>query len=336
MQYYPPPLPPTPVVVNGVVNVQPQIVHAGRPVVTGVPVTSLPIFGAGGATRQDMPLTVGVGALKLPQRWGGHRIPVRLHVFIFVMPVLLALMALVRGGGPAFALVFISFGPLGVLMVLVHELGHIAEAARHGCTPSHILLWPLGGLAVVATCGQSHRQFALIAAAGPATHVPMILGWLLLLASTGQWTTSTGLSTHSLQLDTADGWFAALFLNQVQYNLLTLCFNLLLPCFPLDCSQILVSLLCMRGWPKMEVAKVILVSSAVVLVALCLYAFVGIASGEPTASFGLFGAIWLGLQTHQLYGFYKQGAAALEQYPLFRGGPGGGGGGEGLPPAGRV
>jgi Zn-dependent protease len=48
-------------------------------------------------------------------------------------------------------------------------------------------------------------------------------------------------------LDTADGWFAALFVYQVQYNLAMLCFNLLLPCFPLDCSQIAVSLLCMRG-----------------------------------------------------------------------------------------
>jgi len=162
----------------------------------------------------------------------------------------------------------------------------------------------------------------------------MILGWLVLLVSTGHWTISTGLSTRSLQLDTAGGWFAALFLFQVQYNLITLCFNLLLPCFPLDCSQIVVSLLCMRGWPKMEVAKLILGSSAAVLVALVLYFFVGIASGEPTAAFGLLAAIWLGLQTHQLYQYYKQGPAALEQYPLFRGGPGRVG--EGLPPAGPV
>ena len=317
------------------------------PVVAGVPVTSvdpcsaggatrqgmLTPFVAGGATRQDMPLTVGVGALKLPQRWGGHRIPVRLHVLILVFPVLsslLALLALLRAGVPAFALVFVSRGPLGVLMVLVHELGHIAEAARHGCTPSHILLWPLGGLAVIATCGNSHRQHALIAAAGSATHVPMILGWLLLLASTGH-LTSTGLSIRLQQLDTADGWFAALFAYMVQYNLIALCLNLLVPCFPLDCSQIVVSLLCMRGWPKMKVAKFILGSSAVVLVALSLYSFLGIASGDPTASLGLFVALWLGMQTYQLYTLYKLGPLALEQHPLFRGGAG-----EGLPPAGRA
>ena len=117
----------------------------------------------------------------------------------------------------------------------------------------------------------------------------------------------------------------------MQYNLVMLCFNLLVPCFPLDCSQIIVSLLCMRGWPKMKVAKLILGSSAVVLLALGLYAFLGIASGDPTATLGLFLALWLGMQTFQLYTLYKLGPLALEQYPLFRGGAG-----EGLPPAGRV
>ena len=150
------------------------------------------------------------------------------------------------------------------------------------------------------------------------------------IASTGHLST-TGLSTRSLRLDTADGWFAALFVCQVQYNLVMLCFNLLVPCFPLDCSQIVVSLLCMRGWSKMKVAEFILGSSAVVLLALGLYAFLGIASGDPTATLGLFLALWLGMQTYQLYTLYKLGPLALEQYPLFRGGAG-----EGLPPAGRV
>ena len=152
--------------------------------------------------------------------------PVRLHVLILVFPVLSSLLALLRAGVPAFALVFVSRGPLGVLMVLVHELGHIAEAARHGCTPSHILLWPLGGLAVIATCGNSHRQHALIAAAGSATHVPMILGWLLLLASTGH-LTSTGLSIRLQQTSAANQSSVVSTAGAV-----------------LDCSQIIVSLLC--------------------------------------------------------------------------------------------
>ena len=118
---------------------------------------------------------------------------------------------------------------------------------------------------------------------------------------------------------------------QVQYNLVMLCFNLLVPCFPLDCSQIVVSLLCMRGWPKMKVAEFILGSSAVVLVALSLYAFLGIASGNPTALLGLFVALLLGMQTFALYTLYKLGPVSLKQCSLFRGGAG-----EGLPAAGRA
>ena len=38
--------------------------------------------------------------------------------------------------------------------------------------------------------------------------------------------------------ETADGFFAVLFILQLLYNLLTLGFNLLVPCFPLDCSQV--------------------------------------------------------------------------------------------------
>ena len=152
--------------------------------------------GAGDASRRDMPWTVPCGALRLPARWGGHRVPILLHLLLLAMPLLAGLSTLARGdGGLAFLIVLLSTGPLGVLMVLVHECGHIAEAARHGCTPSHILLWPLGGLAVTASCGRSHRQHALIAAAGPATHVPMIVCWFGLLASTGHLTLSTsGLS----------------------------------------------------------------------------------------------------------------------------------------------
>ena len=178
---------------------------------------------------------------------------------------------------------------------------------------------------MIATCGNSHRQHALIAAAGSATHVPMILGWLLLLASTGH-LTSTGLSIRLQQLVRG-----ALRVHGAVQPDRAVRLNLLVPCFPLDCSQIIVSLLCMRGWPKMKVAKFILGSSAVVLVALSLYSFLGIASGDPTASLGLFVALWLGMQTYQLYTLYKLGPLALEQHPLFRGGAG-----EGLPPAGRA
>jgi len=86
---------------------------------------------------------------------------------IVVMPLLSSFGILIAGGGAeAFFLVLIATGPLLYVTVLVHEIGHIAEAARHGGTPSHILLWPLGGLAITRYHPTSHRENALIAAAG--------------------------------------------------------------------------------------------------------------------------------------------------------------------------
>ena len=46
-------------------------------------------------------------------------------------------------------------------------------------------------------------------ATGPATHVPMLLSWLVLLAMTGHG--GQGLSMVGLKLNTASGWFAAVF-----------------------------------------------------------------------------------------------------------------------------
>jgi Zn-dependent protease len=307
----------------------------GVPVSHGMPVQGVPVlppparvidqthgnpFGAAQIVSQDMPMTVSCGTLKLPARWGGHRVPIRLHAMIGVVPLVSAFTVLARGGGGlGFLLVLLSTGPLLVVMTLVHELGHISEAARHGCTPSHILLWPLGGLAVISTAEQSHWQHAQIAAAGPATHVPMIAVWLLLLALTGHMT----LSMAQLTLATADGWFAILFAQQVINNLVVFGFNLLLPCFPLDCSQIVVSVLLMRGWPLLRVAHAILVSSAVALVAVVGHAIAGIAAGWPSASLGLVVAVFLGVQISQLHAAYQVGPDALEMYPLFRGRTGG-------------
>ena len=114
-----------------------------------------------------MPGTYPCGAVTMPRRWGGHRVPIRIHGLIIVMPLLSSFGILIAGGGAeAFFLVFIATGPLLTATVLVHEIGHIAEAARHGGTPSHILLWPLGGLAITRYHPTSHRENALIAAAG--------------------------------------------------------------------------------------------------------------------------------------------------------------------------
>ena len=304
-----------PAVVQGVPVQQHQSAVIVHPVIVQQrPLTSEGWLGQRSANGLP-PGTVSIGSFRVPARWGGHAVPVYLHVMLLVMPLVAGLAILAQGGGGmAFLLVLVVTGPLLVLMVFVHEVGHVAEAARHGCTPRLILLWPLGGLAVIATTAVDPKHRALIAAAGPATHVPMVLFWLVLLSCTGHFT----LSTRQLLLNTPDGWLAALFVFEVVYNLATLAFNLLVPCYPLDCSQIIISLLCVHGWPKLKIAEAILASSCVVLFLLAGYAIWGMGSGEPSAALGLFTVIWLALQSVTLYQAYQLGEPGLSVHPLFR------------------
>ena len=71
----------------------------------------------------------------------------------------------------AFFLALVAFGPGLYGTVLIHEIGHMLVASRLGQAPEVILLWPLGGLAVIANYGASHMDQIKIALAGPMTHV---------------------------------------------------------------------------------------------------------------------------------------------------------------------
>lgn len=280
------------------------------------PQNSTALAWASQETQIDMPGTFPCGAITLPKRLGGHRVPVRIHFLIVVMPVVSGISVLAtRGGASAFFLVLITTGPLLSATVLIHEIGHIFESARHGGTPSHILLWPLGGLAITRHSATSHRENALIAAAGPATHMPMLLLFLALLATTGY--LDRGLSTKGLELDSAPGWFAALFIMMMNLNLAMFVFNALVPCFPLDCSTMLVSVLCLRGWPATRVARTVIWSSVFVLVVLLVYGLVAIGMGDGSGFFTLVMAAWLAVQTYKLHGLLVTGG--LSQHPLFAG-----------------
>ena len=112
-------------------------------------------------------------------------IPIRVHIF---MPLLWAFMTLqgLTFGFNRYGLVAVSYfallyGPVLWGTVLVHELGHAFVARRHGIPCSHILLWPLGGLAVLGP-GSSPITANIdlkVALAGPFTHLPQFLIWYL-------------------------------------------------------------------------------------------------------------------------------------------------------------
>ncbi len=133
---------------------------------------------------------------------------------------------------------FLLGGPVLFLTVLIHELGHAAMAVSLGGHVDRVLLWPLGGLAYISFFGEtSPKSDALVAIAGPLTHLPMVAAWcgLMALSSGGivqlSWPLSWGYDLWLSVCAGAIGIQIALFL-----------FNLV-PAYPLDGGRLFGALL---------------------------------------------------------------------------------------------
>merc|ERR1711920_755069 len=98
-------------------------------------------------------------------------------------------------------------------------------------------------------------------------------------------------------------------------NIGMLLFNLLIPCFPLDCSQILLASILSCGSEVGTAAMVMVGLSAPVLLILAGIGIYGYFMGTPSATLNIVLAVWLGAQSWKLHQARVQGQ--LASYPLF-------------------
>eukprot|EP00322_Chrysochromulina_rotalis_P001311 CAMPEP_0115847080 /NCGR_PEP_ID=MMETSP0287-20121206/10194_1 /TAXON_ID=412157 /ORGANISM="Chrysochromulina rotalis, Strain UIO044" /LENGTH=534 /DNA_ID=CAMNT_0003300895 /DNA_START=145 /DNA_END=1750 /DNA_ORIENTATION=- len=230
-------------------------------------------------------------------------------------------------------LVYSTFGVFGT--VLVHEIGHVAAGLMLDCSPKHIILWPLGGLAVLADFPSVYMHRIIIAFAGPATHVPMFFVWLGLYAWTGcglgdedAMRAAAG-SDHACLIDPVRNkyfmtddvpvWLAWLFYYMMYLNLAMFVFNCLIPIVPLDASTILVSALLSCDRPKRQIAQVALLLSCLCLTTLLVLWLVFAFASEwrNQSPLMLFMLGFLGWNVWGLFSAYK--GDKLDKHPLFNG-----------------
>jgi Zn-dependent protease len=118
--------------------------------------------------------------------------------------------------------------------VLLHEFGHILMAGRFGVRTPDVILLPIGGVARLERIPEEPRQELLIALAGPAVTLAIVLVLYALLALTGEAPRLGGLDPDGPFLQTL-----------MRVNLYLLLFNLI-PAFPMDGGRVLRAILASR------------------------------------------------------------------------------------------
>jgi stage IV sporulation protein FB len=151
--------------------------------------------------------------------------------------------------GPAAAVGYTVFFVAFFLCIVLHEFGHITMARRFGVRTPDVILLPIGGVARLERIPDAPRQELLVALAGPAVTVAIIVLLLAIALATGE--TASGI------VETADAWLRGLagrgdfpddvplLVHLLIVNAVVLAFNLI-PAFPLDGGRVLRALLARR------------------------------------------------------------------------------------------
>ena len=159
-------------------------------------------------------------------------IPLRIHRLFLVYIAVVSLLGFIQGGlegSPEYGfMIFLVNGPVLFGTVLIHELGHCWATYRVGGTVEGILLWPLGGLAFIGHSGEA-KEDLFVSIAGPLTHIPQMIVWVILLAASADGDAS---------LTYSGVFFEDLCRHAIIINLSLFLFNLFCPAYPLDLSLI--------------------------------------------------------------------------------------------------
>jgi Zn-dependent protease/CBS domain-containing protein len=175
-------------------------------------------------------------------------IDIKVHAtFVFIL-----LLGAIQWGVP-FGLPGAVFGVIAMALlfacVVFHELGHSLSARYYGIGTREIILWPLGGLALLERQPKTAVQELVVALAGPAVNVVLAIALTILglvtgvlqstFAAIGEGVTAGG--DAAAQAVFAPG-FGTLVVWLIGANLALFLFNLI-PALPMDGGRVLRAIL---------------------------------------------------------------------------------------------
>jgi len=158
-------------------------------------------------------------------------VPIFIH-YVWIFFILTSFLNAVRFSLINGFLVIILTGPILLLSLMIHEIGHASMTLYLNGNSEKVILWPLGGLSQNIT----HNSFCyemLIAISGPLTHIPQFLFWTSLLYLSNN-------RKYELlwKLESGGNFWVNLCSGSIIIQIILLVFNLL-PVYPLDGGKIL-------------------------------------------------------------------------------------------------
>jgi len=179
-------------------------------------------------------------ALRVRMRWSWRiariaGIDIDIHATFVILLAWIGLVDYRRAGATA-ALEAVLFTVAIFVSVVLHEYGHALTAAQFGVKTRRITLLPIGGVASLERMPDRPRHELLIALAGPAVTLCIVIALYIGLRAAGAPTDTPSSTTTGL---------AAFFAGLMWINVALLLFNLL-PAFPMDGGRVLRATIAMR------------------------------------------------------------------------------------------
>jgi hypothetical protein len=213
----------------------------------------------------------------------------------------------------------ILWGPVSIVMLIFHELGHIWSNRSFGGTCHYSMLWPLGGFNDCNIPGGTCLQEFWVALCGPLMHIPQFFIWIAVMAvaaPNGVDYYGAGFDIEELDNGGADIWFADLSKRALDVNIMLFALNLLLPAYPMDCARMVAALSVHCGLSVERAGLMLVIVGAVLGFGCFIYGILSLVSGEGPGLFLLLIGLFVLYTSWTLYAMVK--AKTIHQHPIFQ------------------
>ena len=216
-------------------------------------------------------------------------------------------------------MMFLVWGPLSVITIIFHEMGHIWQTRRQvGGTATHTMLWPLGGFNDCSITNGTCLQEFCVAFCGPMMHIPQFVVWTVIMALAApngiDWY-GQGFSINQFESGPAE-YFAELSKRMIDVNIMVFIINLLLPAYPMDAANMVAALAVHFGM-SVEGAGMLLVVLGVVLGIIALvFGIINMINGGAAGLFMIFIAVFVFYTSWTLWRQIQAGQIHL--HPIFK------------------